>query len=78
VSISLDELAIGFTIGLLKLPIVLVLLLIGLQAFLATQLGLRLGSRLSDAVREGAERLAGVALAGLGLFLLLEKLIRPT
>src|SRR6266851_4887520 len=78
VSISLDELAIGFTIGLLKLPIVLVLLLIGLQAFLATQLGLRLGSRLSDAVREGAERLAGVALAGLGLFLLLEKLIRLT
>jgi putative Mn2+ efflux pump MntP len=78
VSISLDELAIGFTIGLLKLPIILVVLLIGLQAFLATQLGLRLGSRLGDAVREGAERLAGVALAGLGVFLLLEKLLRPT
>jgi hypothetical protein len=27
-------------------------------------------------VREGAERLAGVALAGLGVFLLVEKLIR--
>jgi hypothetical protein len=36
---------------------------------------LRLGSRLGDAVREGAERLAGVALAGLGVFLLVEKLI---
>ena len=78
VSISLDELAIGFTIGLLKLPIALVVLLIGLQAFLATQLGLRLGSRLGQEVREGAERLAGVALAGLGVFLLVEKLIRPT
>ena len=77
VSISLDELAIGFTIGLLGLPVVLVLALIGLQAFLATQLGLRLGGRLSEAVRENAERLAGLALAGLGVFLLVEKLVRP-
>lgn len=78
VSISLDELAIGFTIGLLGLPVALVLILIGLQAFVATQVGLRLGTRLSDAVRENAERLAGLALAGLGLFLLVEKLVRPT
>lgn len=76
ISISLDELAIGFTIGLLGLPIVVVLILIGLQAFLATQVGLRLGAGLGEAVRENAERLAGLALAGLGLFLLIEKLLR--
>jgi manganese efflux pump family protein len=75
VSISLDELAIGFTLGLLRLPVVLVIVLIAIQTFIVTQLGLRLGSRLSDRVREGAERLAGVALTGLGLVLLAEQLL---
>jgi putative Mn2+ efflux pump MntP len=42
-SISLDELAIGFTIGVLRLPAGLVIVPIALQAFIATQLGLRLG-----------------------------------
>ena len=74
VSISLDELAIGFTIGLLRLPIVLIVVLIGLQTVVVAQLGLRLGARLGEAIREGAERVAGLALALLGLFLLLEKL----
>lgn len=75
VSISLDELAIGFTLGLLRLPAGLVIALIALQAFIVTQLGLRLGSRLSERLRERAERLAGVALTGLGTVLLAEKLL---
>jgi putative Mn2+ efflux pump MntP len=75
-SISLDELAIGFTLGLLRLPVVLVLVLIAVQTVLVTQAGLRLGGRLSSRVREGAERLAGVALTGLGLVLLAEALVR--
>jgi manganese efflux pump family protein len=52
-----------------------VIVLIAIQTFIVTQLGLRLGSRLSDRVREGAERLAGVALTGLGLVLLAEQLL---
>ncbi len=76
ISISLDELAIGFTIGLLRLPVPVVIALIGVQAFLLTQLGLRLGARIGERVRQGAERLAGTALAGLGLVLLGEKLLR--
>ncbi len=75
VSISLDELAVGFTVGLLRLPVVLVVLLIGAQAFVVSQLGLRLGGRLSETLREGAERVAGVALSALGLVLLLEALV---
>ena len=51
-------------------------MLIGAQAFLLTQLGLRLGARIGEGIREGAERLAGVALAGLGLVLLGERLLR--
>ncbi len=74
VSISLDELAIGFTLGLLRVPGGLVIALIALQTFIVTQLGLRLGSRLSDRLREGTERLAGAALTGLGIALLAEKL----
>jgi putative Mn2+ efflux pump MntP len=75
VSISLDELAIGFTLGLLRVPAGLVIVLIALQALIVTQLGLRLGSRLSERLREGAERLAGAALTGLGTVLLAEKLL---
>jgi putative Mn2+ efflux pump MntP len=72
-SISLDELAIGFTIGLLGLPIVLIVILIGLQAFIAAQLGHRLGARLGERVAEGAEKLAGIALVALGAALLVQQ-----
>jgi putative Mn2+ efflux pump MntP len=75
ISISTDELAIGFTIGLLRFPIVLILVLIGIQTFVATQVGIQLGRRLGERIRDGAERLAGVALGMLGLALLAEKLI---
>jgi manganese efflux pump family protein len=75
VSISTDELAIGFTIGLLRFPVIVILVLIGIQTVAVTQLGLRLGQRLGDRVREGAERLAGVALAALGIVLAVEKLL---
>jgi manganese efflux pump family protein len=73
-SISLDELAIGFTIGLLHLSLWLAVVLIGAQAFLFAQLGLRLGARLNETLRERAEQLAGLALLGLALLLSVEKL----
>jgi manganese efflux pump family protein len=73
-SISLDELAIGFTFGLLRLPALPVVLLIATQAFVVSQLGLGLGARLGTKVRDGAERVAGLALAALGVGLLIEKI----
>src|SRR2546430_11061912 len=75
ISISLDELAIGFTVGLLRFPVVLVIVLIGTQTLIVTQAGLRLGSSIGDSVRERAEQLAGGGLAGLGIVLLVRKLI---
>jgi putative Mn2+ efflux pump MntP len=75
VSISLDELAIGFTFGLLGLPVGLVLAMIATQTIVLTQLGLYFGSRLSERWRDGAERLAGVALTALGIVLAAEKLL---
>jgi putative Mn2+ efflux pump MntP len=74
VSISLDELAIGFSIGLIHLSLVVAVIAIGAQAFIASQIGLRIGARLGEATREPAKRLAATALIGLGAFLLVEKL----
>jgi putative Mn2+ efflux pump MntP len=61
-SVSLDELAIGFSLGLLNVPIVPAIVLIAAQAFVVSQVGFALGSRVGEATREGAERLAGAAL----------------
>jgi manganese efflux pump family protein len=71
VSASLDELAIGFTVGLLRLPVVPVIAVIAVQAFAVSWLGMRLGERVGERVREGAERLGGVALALLATGLLI-------
>jgi putative Mn2+ efflux pump MntP len=74
-TVSLDELAIGFTLGLLRVPAALVIVLIALQAFIVTQIGLRLGRRLGGRTREATERMAGLVLAALAIVLLAEKLL---
>jgi len=74
VSISLDELAIGFSAGLLRLPIVPMVIAIGAQAFVVTLVGLWLGGRLGERWRESAERVAGAALIALGTTLLVARL----
>jgi putative Mn2+ efflux pump MntP len=72
--ISLDELAVGFGGGLLRLPVLVLAVLIGAQAFLAAQAGMRLGSRLGEETREWAERFAGLLLIGAGILVAVEKL----
>jgi manganese efflux pump family protein len=76
ISISLDELAIGFTIGLAHLPVSAVVVAIALQAFVAAQLGLAIGARIGERWRERAEQLAGIALILLGAYLIIEQLVR--
>jgi putative Mn2+ efflux pump MntP len=71
VSISLDELAIGFSAGLLRLPILALVIAVAAQAFIVTQIGLRLGTRVGAGLREGSEKLAGLALIVLGVILLI-------
>ena len=58
----LDELAIGFSLGLLNVPVVPAIVLIAAQAFVVSQVGFALGGRVGEATREGAERLAGAVL----------------
>lgn len=74
-SVSLDELAIGFALGVLRLPVLLVIPLIAAQALLLSQLGMRLGGRLNSELREGAERVAGGILVALGIGLVLVRLL---
>jgi manganese efflux pump family protein len=76
ISISLDELAIGFSIGLARLPVAAVIVAITLQAFIAAQLGLALGARIGERWRERAEQVAGTALISLGAYLITQQLIR--
>ena len=73
-SISLDELAIGFTIGLLHLSLWLAVVLIGAQAFLLRPARPAPRAQLNETLRERAEQLAGLALLGLALLLGVEKL----
>ena len=73
VSISLDEFAIGFSLGLVGLPVMPVIIAIAIVALAASQLGLALGSRISERFRERAEKLAGIALILLGAYLLAER-----
>ncbi len=75
-SISLDELAIGFTIGLTPLPGTTVIAAIAVQAFLAAQLGLAAGAKIGERWRERAGQVAGIALILLGGYLLTEQVIR--
>jgi putative Mn2+ efflux pump MntP len=75
-AISVDELAIGFGLGLLGLPLVVAVVWIGVQAFCAAQIGMRLGSRIGKELRERAEQLAGVVLIGMAALLLMIKLLQ--
>lgn len=74
-SISLDELAIGFSAGLLRLPLVAMVIAIAVQAFLVTQVGVRLGARVGERWREAPERLAGCALIVLAAALVAARLL---
>ncbi len=76
IGISMDELAIGFSIGLTRLPVTIVIAVIALQAFTAAQLGLATGVKIAERWRERTEQLAGITLIALGAYLIAEQLTR--
>ena len=73
ISISMDEFAIGFTLGLVRLPVVPVIVAIAVLALVASQLGLALGAVIGEHFRERAEQAAAVALILLGCYLIAER-----
>jgi putative Mn2+ efflux pump MntP len=77
-SISLDELAIGFSFGLgaIVAAPATIIAIITIQALVVSQLGLSLGARISERLRERIERIAGPILIFLGFYPLAEALLR--
>jgi manganese efflux pump family protein len=75
--ISTDELAMGFPLGVQRLPVGPVLAAIAAQTFVVTAAGSWLGSRLGAAARLRASRAAGIiagtAFLSLGVFLAAER-----
>ena len=72
-SVSIDELAVGFSLGVLRVPIGPALAYIAVQAFVLTLVGLTWGVRIGKRLGERAELVAGVVLVLLGLSLLLNQ-----
>lgn len=75
-SVSIDELTVGLSAGLLGLPIALAVVWIAIQAFAAAQVGLRFGGRIGDRLRERSEKAAGVALMAVAALLFVLKELR--
>lgn len=75
-SISVDELTVGLSAGLLAIPIALAVIWIAIQAFLVAQAGMRFGHRIGDELRERSQKVAGAALIAVALILLALKLLR--
>lgn len=73
-SVSLDELAIGLSLGLLQVPVALTVALIAAQAFVVTMAGTAIGGMLGRRVQSGSEALAGLVLTVLAAGLLIERI----
>lgn len=68
-SVSLDELAVGFSLGVLRVPVGPALAYIAVQALAVTFLGLSFGARIGERLGERAELVSGVVLTLLGVAL---------
>lgn len=77
--ISMDEIAIGFPLGALRLPIIAVLGAIAIQTFLVTVGGILVGRKINKKLGMQTSRLAGLAAGAafllLGSYLILERLV---
>lgn len=74
VATSIDALAVGFSLSLLKISIWMPAMIIGIVAGTFTLIGMRIGERIGDAKRLSlyAETIGGIVLIGIGLNILYE------
>ncbi|GAC1412276.1 MAG: hypothetical protein NVSMB64_22490 [Candidatus Velthaea sp.] len=79
IAISIDELAVGFPIGISHLPVAAVIIAIGLQTFAVTLAGIALGRRIGRMLGARAVRLsgslAGTAFVAVGAWLIAERVL---
>ena len=74
ISISPDELAAGFGLGLSHIPVAAGFAAMALQGVIASQVGVWVGARLGERFREAAGGLAGIGLLLIGAYQLIEQL----
>lgn len=74
-SVSLDELAMGFSFGVLRVAVAPALIAIALQALVVSLGGQWIGQRMGAALGERAEVLAGVVLCLLGVGFIVARLL---
>ena len=78
--VSTDEIAIGFPLGAMRLPVGAVLAAIGVQAFLVTAGGILLGHKIGRRLGQQTAGLSGVvagrAFILLGTWLIAERILR--
>lgn len=72
--ISLDEMFVGSSFGLIGLPIVLTSVILGVQAFVFTLLGISFARQIQPLLGGAAEKIAGMTLIALAVGLTVEKL----
>lgn len=75
-SVSLDELAVGFSMALVDVPVGLAVVLIAVQAFLLSWLGLTFATQIKKVLGEWSEKVGGMALLAVGIWLLIEACLR--
>ncbi|MDA8344356.1 MAG: manganese efflux pump [Thermaerobacter sp.] len=73
--VSLDSLAVGFSLALVGFPPLITVIALGLSAWIMTWAGLLFGRQIGARMEEWAEAAAGAVLAVTGLVLFLHKLL---
>ncbi|MCY0880047.1 MAG: manganese efflux pump [Firmicutes bacterium] len=71
-SVSLDELAVGFSLGMIGVPRAATIVLIACQTFAVTWLGMRLGGVMIRWIEPWGDKIAAGVLAALGLGIVLK------
>jgi putative Mn2+ efflux pump MntP len=71
VALSLDNLVVGFALGVYDVPLAETAIVIGVVSVALSLLGLELGQRLGERIEEWAEELGGAVLIVLGVLLAL-------
>jgi len=75
IGISLDELAVGFTAGMMQAPIAMMIAMIACQSFAFSMLGALFGARLKRYLGEWADKASGIVLGLMGVWMLIEEFV---
>jgi len=74
IATSIDALIVGFSLSLLRIPLILPIFMFGLITFLFSFIGILLGNKMGKLLGNKAEIFGGILLIGIGAKILLEHL----